>query len=281
MGNKVLGKGLSALIPENKGLDVQEGIKFLNVLSIQDNSLQPRTDYDEASLEELKASIKEKGVLQPILVRLKNGQYEVVAGERRLRAVRALGIKEVPVVVKELTDQETLVVALVENIQREDLNPIEEAEAFRRLIEEFHYTQEKVAQSVGKDRTTVSNLLRLLKLPKIVQEYVYSNKISMGHARALLGVEGEKNVVSLANLIIEKNLSVREVEDIVRKGKESSFSQKKNVSVKGHEILALEEDLQKVLGTKVNVHAKNKKGKLVIEYYSLEDLDRIVGLIKK
>ena len=281
MGNKALGKGLSALIPESTGLDEGERVSFLNVLSIQDNSLQPRTNYDDSNLEELKASIKEKGVLQPILVRSKNGQYEVVAGERRLRAVRALGIKEVPVIVKELTDQETLVVALVENIQREDLNPIEEAEAFQRLIEDFDYTQEKVAQSVGKDRATVSNLLRLLKLPKVVRGFVYSNKLSVGHARALLGVEDKEDMISLSNLIIEKNLSVRVVEDIVRKGKKTSFTQKNKVVVKGYEVLALEDDLQKTLGTKVSVLSKNKKGKLIIEYYSLEDLDRIIGLIKK
>ena len=166
MEGKALGKGLSALIPKKTGSqDKSESVLYLKTSSIRDNSLQPRTNYNDDKLNDLKASIKEKGVLQPILVREKDGQYEVVAGERRLKAVRGLGLEEIPAIVKEVTDREAFVIALIENIQREELNPIEEAEAYNKLIKEFDYTQEEVAQSVGKDRSTISNLLRVLKLP--------------------------------------------------------------------------------------------------------------------
>ncbi len=280
MENKALGKGLSALIPEKKEIRIGESVSFLNTLSIQNNSLQPRTNYNDARLEELRISIKEKGILQPILVRNKNGQYEVVAGERRLRAARDLGLEEVPVIVKELTDQDALVIALIENIQREELNPIEEAEAFKRLVEEFQYTQEKIAQSVGRDRTTVANLLRLLRLPESIQKMVYSGDLSAGHARALLSVVTKEEQIRLANLVREKALSVREVECLVKRG-ERGASVQKIKPVKDHEIETLEEDLRKILGTKVSLIAKNKRGKVVIEYYSLDDLDRIINLIKR
>jgi len=281
MENKALGKGLSALIPEKKEGRVGEVVSFLKILSIQNNSLQPRTNYDDDRLEELKDSISEKGVLQPILVREKNGQYEVVAGERRLRAARSLGLEEIPVIVKVLTDQEALVIALVENIQREELNPVEEAEAFKRLIEEFDYTQEKVAQSVGKDRTTVANLLRLLRLPEVVQKMIRIGDLSVGHARSLLSLDSKNDQKRLADLVVSKGLSVREIERLVKVEGEKLVAPTKVVPNKGHEIMSLEEDLRKTLGTKVSVVAKNKKGKVIIEYYSLDDLDRIIGLIKK
>jgi len=284
MENKALGKGLSALIPENKQQKAKENlgenVTYLNIVNVQNNSLQPRTNYDNEKLEELKVSIKEKGVLQPILVREKNGQYEVVAGERRLRAARALGLNEVPVIVKSLTDQEALVIALVENIQREELNPIEEAEAFKRLIDDYQYTQEMVAQAVGKDRATVANLLRLLKLPESIQKMVYKGRISVGHARALLSLESLGEQLRLANLVVTKGISVREVEELVKGGGKSRNTGIKKNREKDHEIVALEEDLQRVLGTKVSVIAKKKKGKVVIDYYSLDDLDRILKLLK-
>ncbi|VAX37481.1 Chromosome (plasmid) partitioning protein ParB [hydrothermal vent metagenome] len=285
MENKALGKGLSALIPEKlpEGIPQDEprnGVAFLKTASISDNSLQPRTNYADDKLGELKASIKEKGVLQPILVRKKNGNYEVVAGERRLRAARALDLEEVPVIVKELSDQDALVIALVENIQREELNPIEEAEAFKRLIEEFHYTQDAVAQSVGKDRATISNLLRLLKLPMSIQKMVYDSKVSMGHARALLGLDSVIAQEKLAEAIVSKGISVRETEALVRVGGIQSGQKKIKKKEKNQDILALEADLRTVLGTKVSVLSKKNKGKLIIEYYSLDDLDRILEKIK-
>ena len=189
MENRALGKGLSALIPDGANLQKGESVKFVKTIEIKENLFQPRTKFDSERLSDLISSIKEKGVLQPILVRRKDDGYEVIAGERRLRAARALAIDEVPVIIKTVSDQEALVLALVENIQREELNAIEAAHAFKRLIEDFNFTQDAVAQSVGKDRSTVANFLRLLKLSAEIQKAVADEKISMGHARALLGVE--------------------------------------------------------------------------------------------
>ena len=281
MEGKALGKGLSALIPEKAATLAEGAVSYLKIDLIKDNSLQPRTNYDETKLESLKASIKEKGVLQPILVRQKGDGYEVVAGERRLRAARSLNMSEVPVIVKSVTDQEALVLALVENIQREELNPIEEAEAYKKLIEDFHFTQEAVAQSVGKDRSTVSNLMRLLNLPKEMQQGLYEGKLSVGHARTLLSVENSVERKNLFDLTLKKEISVRELENlIIAKGKGGS-RREKNKTAKNYEFIALEEDLQKTLGTKVRIVSQKKRGKITIEYYSLDDLDRIITLIKK
>lgn len=279
MENRALGKGLSALIPE-KAAKSSGDVTYLKTELIQDNPFQPRTHYDENKLAELKASIREKGVLVPILVRLKDGKYQVVAGERRLKAARSLNIQEIPTIVREVTDQEALVLALVENIQREELNPIEEAEAYKKLIEEFHYTQDMVAESVGKDRTTVTNLLRLLKLPAEIQQSVYDGKLSVGHARALLSVEQLGEQKRLFGVVMKKGLSVRELEELVRLGPKGTARRAKTQKAKDHEVAALEEQLQNILGTRVSIHAQKKKGKIVIEYYSLDDLDRIIAKIK-
>jgi len=281
MEGKALGKGLSALIPDRGEETKSETVAYLKTDSVDDNSLQPRTNYSEEKLNDLKASVKEKGVLQPILVRKKEGRYEVVAGERRLRAARALELEEVPAIIKEVTDQEAFVIALVENIQREELNPIEEAEAYQKLIEEFGYTQETVAQSVGKDRSTVSNLLRILKLPVEIKKSVYDGDLSVGHARALLSVEASTERDGLFALTKKKGLSVRELENLVQSKARGGARRAKPQTTKDHEIVALEEDLQKALGTKVRVIPQKKRGKIVIEYYSLDDLDRILQLIKK
>ncbi len=289
MENKVLGKGLSALIPQRAEMsrleinsDNQGSVAQIKTALIKDNRLQPRQNYDETKLADLKASIKEKGVLQPILVRKSGDGYEVVAGERRLRAARALNLEQVPVIIKNVTDREALVLALVENIQREELNAIEEALGFKRLMEEFQFTQEAVAESIGKDRSTITNLLRLLKLPKVIQDYVAGDKLSVGHARALLGVDDANAQRKLADEIIKKSLSVRQVESLVKKSQEAgggaSPSAKK---LKNRDIEILEEDLRRILGTKVLVEDKKGKGKLVIEYYTLNDLDRILGIIRR
>ena len=283
MEGKALGKGLSALIPEREkdvAVKSDAGV-YLKTNLIQDNSLQPRTNYDNEKLNDLKASIKEKGVLQPILVREKNGQYEVVAGERRLRAARALDLDEVPVIIKDVTDQEAFVIALVENIQREELNPIEEAEAYRKLIEEFSYTQEAVAQSVGKDRSTISNLLRVLKLPIEIRRSVYNGDLSVGHARALLSVEIPLERDRLFVLTMKKGLSVRELENLAQSKSKGGSRRASSQATKDRDVIALEEDLQRTLGTKVRLMLQKKRGKIVIEYYSLDDLDRIIRLIKK
>lgn len=292
MENKVLGKGLEALIarktPQNNiqneipSLDINMSgdIAHVKIMSIQDNRFQPRQNYDEAKLAELKASIKEKGVLQPILVRKQDKGYEVIAGQRRLMAARALGLEQVPVIVKNVTDREALVLALVENIQREELNAIEEAQGFKRLMEEFQFTQESVAQAIGKDRSTVTNLLRLLRLPQEIQKQVADGQLSMGHARALLSLEEAPIQKKMAEVIIKKGLSVRQVEDLVKKARQGGLKAG-TLKPKNRDIEILEEELRKILGTKVTIDDKKGKGKLVIEYYTLDDLDRILGVLRK
>lgn len=281
MEGKALGKGLSALIPSKDEESKNETVSYLKTNSIRDNSLQPRTNYDDEKLHELMASIKEKGILQPILVRKKEGQLEVVAGERRLRAARALDLEEIPAIIKEVTDQEAFVIALIENIQREELNPIEEAEAYSKLIEEFGYTQEAVARSVGKDRSTISNLLRVLKLPVDIRKSVYDGKLSVGHARALVSIELSTERDRLYALTMKKGLSVRELENLVQSKSKGGARRPKLQTTKDHELVSLEEDLQRTLGTKVRVIPQKKRGKIVIEYYSLDDLDRVIQLIKR
>jgi ParB family chromosome partitioning protein len=293
MEKKVLGKGLSALItnrPSNpdqikeiSSLEINPSgnVAYVKIISILENRFQPRQNYDESKLEELKASIKEKGVLQPILVRKQGDNYEVVAGERRLRAAKAIGLKEVPVIIKNVTDREALVLALVENIQREELNAIEEALGFKRLMEEFQFTQEAVAEAIGKDRSTITNLLRLLRLPEEIQKQVADAKISMGHARALLSLEDAAIQKKMAQVIINKGLSVRQVEDLVKKAHQGHNIIKAATKPKNRDIEILEEELRKILGTKVFIKDKKGKGKLTIEYYSLDDLDRILGVLRK
>ena len=294
MENKVLGKGLSALISQKKlenssgneisNLDNKQSgnVAYIKTISILENRFQPRQKYDETKLEDLKASIKEKGVLQPILVRKHEDGYEVVAGERRLRAAKAIGLEQVPVIIKNVTDREALVLALVENIQREELNAIEEALGFKRLMEEFQFTQESVAEAIGKDRSTVTNLLRLLRLPEEIQGQVADAKLSMGHARALLSLEGAAIQKKMAQAIIDRGLSVRQVEDLVKKSHQGhDLIKEANQKPKNRDIEILEEELRKILGSKVFIEDKKGKGKLVIEYYTLDDLDRILGILRK
>lgn len=291
MENRALGKGLSALIPEKSKLtelenpvdNLNPSVFYVNINLIADNKLQPRINYDQDKLDELKNSIREQGVLQPILVRIKGSGYEVIAGERRLRAARALKLEKIPVILKNVTDKEALEIALVENIQREELNPIEEAKAFRKLIDEFQYTQEEVAQAVGKDRSTITNLLRVLNLPERIQKGVFDGAITVGHARTLLAIESENEKNRIFEMIIKDTLSVRELENLVKTQTQNSVGIrkiKKNIE-KNHEIVQLEEGLQKALGTKVRIDASKKRGKIIIEYYSLEDLERVIQLIKK
>jgi ParB family chromosome partitioning protein len=287
MEKKVLGKGLSALISSNfsadkeiSSLEINGTVNYIKTMSILENRLQPRKNYDDAKLADLKASIKEKGILQPLLVRPNGNDYELVAGERRLRAAKALGLKDVPVIIKNVTDREALVLALVENIQREELNAIEEALGFKRLIEEFQFTQESVAEAIGKDRTTVTNLLRLLKLPEEIQQHVADDKISMGHARALLSLGDAAIQKKMAQTIMDRGLSVRQIEDMVKKAHQAHLPAAK-LKPKDRDIEILEEELRKILGTKVALDDKKGKGKLVIEYYSLDDLDRILGILRR
>lgn len=282
MEKRALGKGLSALIPQKEEIvDGSKAIQKVSVDLISNNSLQPRKRYNAEKLRHLKDSIKEKGVLQPILIRkLDLNSYEVVAGERRLRAARELSLTKIPVIIKDISDQEAFEIALIENIQREELNAVEEAQGYKRLIEEFGHTQEQVAKSVSKDRSTITNLLRVLNLPEDMQESLALGQISLGHARALLGVEMSKEKIRLWHLCIDKGISVRELEKFVKMANEGNVQSSRVQPKKSHEILALEDELSKALGTKVNVLPKKKKGKIVIEYYSLDDLDRILGVMR-
>jgi ParB family chromosome partitioning protein len=220
--------------------------------------------------------------LQPILVRKHDDGYEVVAGERRLKAAKAIGLEQVPVIIKNVTDREALVLALVENIQREELNAIEEALGFKRLMEEFQFTPEAIGESIGKDRSTVTNLLRLLRLPEEIQKQVAEAKLSVGHARALLSLEDASIQKKMARVIIDKGMSVRQVEDLVKKAQSSkNIIQAAKTKHKNRDIEILEEELRKILGTKIYIEDKKGKGRLVIEYYTLDDLDRILGVLRK
>lgn len=297
-----LGKGLSALIPEKtssnsvdaetKNVENIVNIKnketaeasqqYLNISLIQDNRFQPRQNYDDAKLDELVSSIQTNGLLQPIVVRPIDQGFEVIAGERRLKAARKAGLKTIPVVIKQATDKETLVLALVENVQREELNPVEKAESYRRLIDEFIFTQEEVAQAVGKDRATIANLLRLLKLPKEIQKAVFQGELSEGHARALLAVTDPNAQRVLFLETIQKGLSVREIEQRVKNlSGERTLRKAKRKALQDPEIVAVQEDLQRVFGTKVHIlNRRGNKGKVIIEYYSLNDFDRIMAVVK-
>lgn len=281
MEKRALGKGLSALIPEKEVEIPESGVSYVKTEMVSVSSVQPRKDYDEAKLLDLKKSIQEKGILQPILIRKKTEGFEVIAGERRLRAATSLGLPEIPAIIKDVSDKEALVLALIENIQRDELNAVEEAEAYKRLIEEFQYTHEEVARSVSKERSTISNLLRLLNLPLIIKKGLAEEKISMGHARSLLSLGSLDEQTKMYDLILKKGLSVREVENLVKKETGGGARREKLSPAKDHELIALEEELQKKLGTKVRLLTAKKRGKIVIEYYSIDDLDRILKLMGK
>lgn len=267
-----LGKGLNALIPE-KG----EEVLYLDVDRIMPGKQQPRRVFHEESLKELAASIKEKGVLQPIIVsRTGDGAFNLIAGERRWRASVLAGLKKIPALIKNVASKDSLEIALIENIQREDLNPIETAEAFNRLVKDFDLTQEDLAVRVGKERATVANYLRLLKLPDEIKTMLYNGSLSMGHARALLAVEGRTRQIEAARKIIKSSLSVRETELLAKNISKPPRSGDK----KDPQIASLEEKLIKHLGTKVRISHKGKKGgKIEIEYYSLDEFDRLLEIL--
>ena len=246
------------------------------------NRSQPRKHFDESKLQELTESIKEKGILEPLIVRRVDQGYELIVGERRWRAAQKAGLKEVPVLVKEAEGREALELSLIENLQRENLNPIEEAEAFQRLAEEFNISQAELATRIGKDRTTITNALRLLKLPLEVRNQLLQNRITSGHARAILSLETKEKQKELCSLIIRKGLSVREAEAIAKrwseKPKKTVTKDRKRGEVES-QLSSLQDSLRQHLGTKVRIAPKGKKGKIEIEYYSHEDLQRIVEAI--
>ncbi len=279
---KVLGRGLEALIPDLP--DEQEGrqsVLQVPIERISANPYQPRQSFDQSRLDELARSILEKGVIQPVTVRRKNekDEFELITGERRLRAARQTGYQTIPAIVMTVSSPEEMMeLSLIENIQRDDLNPIHEARAYLRLQEECHLTQEEVATRVGKNRTTVANTLRLLKLPAEVQKCLLADEISMGHARALLGLEKRSDQAELCKQVVKKGLSVRKVEELVKK----RFEEKRESAParKAHDLAAAESIIQRLLGTKVNINRRQHKGKIEIEFYSTDDLNRILELLK-
>lgn len=288
---KALGKGLSALIPDaapaedlvEKGMGkVAAGELFtVKVDDIIPNRYQPRKDFDDEKIHELTASIGEKGILQPLIVRSSNDGYELIAGERRLRAAKNAGLERVPVVIKDVSDSEILQLALIENVQREDLNPIEEANAYLRLIEEFEITQENLAGLVGKDRSTIANTLRLLSLPREVRDDVAGGVLSSGHARALLSLGDERSILKAREIITSKGMSVRETEALVKRmkmeGSEGGKGEEKKVDPL---LLDLGDELTRTLSTRVKIVSRGESGKIEIEYYSAQELERLTDILK-
>jgi ParB family chromosome partitioning protein len=278
-----LGKGLSALIPDKeksraKGKEILE----LDITKLRPNEYQPRKAFTDNALNELVASIKEKGVIQPVIVRkFSDNSYELIAGERRWRASRMAGLTHIPALVKDAAPVEALELALIENIQREDLNPIETAQAFHRLINDFDLTHDDMSKKVGKDRATVTNYLRILKLPTEVKRWIADGALTLGHAKAILQVEHKRRQIQIAKKVIDNGLSVRETEALSKKETVTGKSQSKVSAPKDPQIASLEEKLMHSLGTKVHLkHKSNKKGgKLEIEYYSLEELDRLLDIL--
>jgi ParB family chromosome partitioning protein len=273
-----LGKGLGALFPELEKGDKGD-LQLCDVHMIHPSPWQPRKLVPDDGIEELAQSIREQGILQPLVVRHREDGYELIVGERRWRAAQRAGLKKVPILIKEATDQEVLELALIENLQREDLNPLEEAEAYQRLITEFAYTQEVLAKRIGKDRSSVANILRLLKLPKEVKEALARNEISMGHARALLAFKNEREQIAFCRKIVQKGLSVRETEDSIRHFLEGGPS-KSPRAVVIPEIESLREELRHILKTQVRIKMRGEKGAIEIEFYSLDDLERVLDLIR-
>lgn len=300
-----LGRGLNTLIPKAPIVDEEdvEQVKkkvsrsskskkkaepekelTLPIDKIEPNPDQPRNQFDEDTLQELSDSIKQYGMLQPILVTPKDDFYEIIAGERRWRAAKQAGLKKIPVIIKNYTEQEIVEISLIENIQREDLNPIEEAFAYKRLLEEFNLKQDEVAERVSKSRTAVTNSIRLLKLNEKVQQMVIDDMIQTGHARALLGIEDLEKQYMMAQKVFDEKLSVRETEKLVKKVQKEKEEVEKTKMDKQLEIVYqdLEEKMKQILGTKVSINAKDEnKGKIEIEYYNKEDLDRLIDMILK
>ena len=282
-----LGKGLDTMIPpvkngkkSEKGDPAKGPETLVNITKVEPNREQPRKNFDEDALLELSDSIKQFGVLQPLLVRKRKDYYEIIAGERRWRAAKLAGVKEVPVIEKEYTDQEILEIGLIENIQRENLNPIEEAIAYKRLLEEFNLKQDEVAERVSKSRTAVTNSMRLLKLSDKVQQMIIDDMISTGHARALLAIDDPELQCTLANKIFDEKLSVRETEKLVKEIKNPKKPKEKKPVANSFIYQDLEEKMKSVFGTKVSIASKGKgKGKIEIEYYSDDELEHLFDMM--
>jgi ParB family chromosome partitioning protein len=279
MRKRALGRGLESLIPTKEKDVFQEGYRMIPINAIKRNPYQPRAPIDESEIRDLVASIKEKGVIEPIIVKRSGDGFILAAGERRLKAARTAGLKEIPAVIKDLSEQELLEIGLIENLQRRDLNPIEEAQAYEQLTSKFQMTHDRIAQLVGKDRSTVTNALRLLSLPRRVVEYLRAGKMNAGHARALLSLGDEMQIIHIAERIVREDLSVRQAEAIVRKlGRKPRITLAKT---KEPNIVMLEEELSKLLSTKVSIEWKRNRGSIVIHCPSVNDFNRIYEYLKK
>jgi ParB-like partition proteins len=276
MVKKGLGKGLGALIDT---VDTDElGIKQLKLNDIEPNSGQPRKHFNDEKLEQLADSIRQHGIVQPLIVKKEDNTYKIVAGERRWRAARIAGLDTVPVIIKDLSSKQVMEIALIENLQREDLNPIEEAEAYERLISDFGMTQEDISVTVGRSRPAIANSIRLLTLQEKLRSLVINGDITSGHARALLSIEDKALQIKAAEDIINKGMNVRETEKLVKRI--ISKREEKSPKKLDEEYLAIEEKFREIFGTKVKLIKNNKSGKILIEYYSVEELDRIVELVE-
>jgi len=295
MEKKALGKGLAALLGEKQAEKYQKAVPlfsedgsvknkgdvlYLEINKIKAGKFQPREDFDDQKLQELISSVKEKGVLQPILVRKSDSGFEIIAGERRFRAAKSLALDKIPAIIKDVKDDDALIISLMENIQREGLNPIEEAHAFQQLIDKFNFIQDNIAKALGKDKATISNILRLLKLPSDIQRHIAKGQISLGHAKVILATDDAQKQRKLCQMIISNSLSVRELENLVN----TSLPQRKRKAATAKTtdpyVLEFERSLQLALGTKVRIVAHKKRGKILIDYYSPQDLERIINLIK-
>ena len=291
--NKGLGRGLDALFADQAPVynPVKEeapaapaptadgnAVVYININDIKPNEGQPRKTFVEEKLDELAASITEHGIIQPLVVRNHNGHYEIVAGERRWRAARKAELKEVPCIIREFTDEENMLVAIIENMQREDLNPIEEAEGLNQMIKTYGLTQAEVSKSVSKSRPYITNALRLLKLPEDIKSYVVDGQLTTGHARALLAVEDQEKQMLLCKKVIEEGLSVRKIEELAKK--ETEPKKKPAKKRKSADTMHVESELKNIFGTKVSIEKKGKKGVIQLEYYSTEELNRLIELLK-
>ncbi|MCD6576640.1 MAG: ParB/RepB/Spo0J family partition protein [Anaerolineaceae bacterium] len=283
MAHRGLGRGLDALIPGGFQPKSSQGTQQVPITAIEANPFQPRGEINTVGLEELAKSILEHGIIQPLILSKSStdGQYTLIAGERRLRAAEIAGLKSVPAIIRDVTEQERLEIAIIENIQREDLTPLESALAYQQLIDEFNLSHEDISIKVGKSRATITNTLRLLKLPDDIQIALHSLKISEGHARALLGLPSKKSQIAALQTILIKGLNVRQTEDLVRKFSGQKQKTEKGVKEISPEVKSIEDQLRTLLGTKVTLHNGKRGGTLVIHYYSEEELETLINRFKK
>jgi len=281
MSERKLGRGLDSILGDAR-VDSAEEVRSLALSEVRAGPHQPRQDFDEARLNELASSIRETGVLQPIIVRPSGLGYEIVAGERRARAARLAGLAEIPAVIRSYTDEQVLVLSLVENVQRADLNPIDKARAYRRLTSHLGVTQEEVARRIGLDRSSVANLIRLLELPEEIQDLVKSGAVGMGHARALLPLDDDSAQLALAERIVREELSVRAVEELVRRDRDPEQApQRRSQPRKTPQVRSLEDELRSLLGTKVSITDRRGRGKIVIEYYTPADFEGVLERLRR